>query len=324
MGNFGGSSHDDLAIGVDGERLPTKEGKSGFVGAVHVLYGSDSGLSSASSQFLRQGVDGMRGRAEAFDSFGSSLAAGNFGRTPFDDLAIGSHEDYDEDYGDAHGNVQVVYGSKSGLLTDSGEIWHQSKPGVRGKSEPGDHFGGSLTVGDFDLDGFEDLAAGGSERTTVEGFPGPVSVGSVNILRGSPQGLTADGNQIWKREAVWPDEGRGSGFGWNLTAGDIGSGPQDDLVVSEGLSRDRGLVRVACALQRRNPRARHVQQPVLVPGFSRCSKSSRGRRQLGLDGRFASCRVLFWSSGRDFRTFGTKVRGGGRLDRKYLGAGRRS
>ena len=43
-------------------------------GGVNVLYGSSSGLTTAGSQWLRQGVGSLPGTPEDFDYFGSALA----------------------------------------------------------------------------------------------------------------------------------------------------------------------------------------------------------------------------------------------------------
>ena len=51
-------------------------------------------------------------------------------------------------------------GSSDGPDTGADTIWHQDVSGVVGSAEPGDRFGESLAVGDFDNDGFMDLAIG--------------------------------------------------------------------------------------------------------------------------------------------------------------------
>ena len=83
--NFGRGPQDDLAIGVrfDNNRE----------GAVHVIYGSPTGLAAAGNQLWTQKSNGVGGRGESGDLFGSSLAAGNFGRSSYADLAIGVPDD---------------------------------------------------------------------------------------------------------------------------------------------------------------------------------------------------------------------------------------
>ena len=70
--NFGKCPQDDLAVAVRFEN--NREG------AVHVIYGSSTGLTSTGNQFWTQKSPGVPGKAESGDLFGSSLTAGNFGR----------------------------------------------------------------------------------------------------------------------------------------------------------------------------------------------------------------------------------------------------
>jgi hypothetical protein len=68
------------------------------------------------------------------------------------------------------------------------QFWSQNSPGVPGTSEAGDRFGSALAAGDFNGDGFSDLAVGiPGEDTTVSGFFGPTTfedVGAVVIIYG--------------------------------------------------------------------------------------------------------------------------------------------
>ena len=102
--DFNGDAFGDLAIGIPGADL----GSCTFVprneGEVQVFYGSGTGLTSAGAQRIRQGsfcvalhddtsVLLTTGR-NAFENFGTSLAAGNFNGdsrngNPISDLAIG-------------------------------------------------------------------------------------------------------------------------------------------------------------------------------------------------------------------------------------------
>ena len=111
-GDFNGDGFGDLAIGAPGENLGA--------GAVHVLYGSATGLTTTGSQFLSQGAGGIADAAEAGDEFGRSLAVGNFNSDGFNDLAIGAPG---ENRG--AGTVHVLYGSASGLTATGSQQWTQ-------------------------------------------------------------------------------------------------------------------------------------------------------------------------------------------------------
>jgi hypothetical protein len=69
-GKYGKSTATDLAIGIPGEALGSKDG----AGAVAVLYGSTTaGLSATGSQFWSQDSSGIGDSASSNDSFGQTL-----------------------------------------------------------------------------------------------------------------------------------------------------------------------------------------------------------------------------------------------------------
>jgi hypothetical protein len=74
----------DLAIGVPGEAIGGAENE--IAGAVNVLYGTGGGLSGTGSQLFDQ----VGSAVEQLDTFGSALAAGDFNRDGFTDLAAGA------------------------------------------------------------------------------------------------------------------------------------------------------------------------------------------------------------------------------------------
>ncbi len=82
-GNFGRSRRADLAIGSFNELRG---------GAVTVLYGGHSGLTTAGAQLWHHGTRGLE-HPKAVGGFGSDLLAANFGRSFRSDLAIGALDD---------------------------------------------------------------------------------------------------------------------------------------------------------------------------------------------------------------------------------------
>jgi hypothetical protein len=66
---------------------------------------------------------------------------------------------------------------------------------VKGVENGDEQFGGSLAAGDFNGDGFADLAAGDPSET-VQSWS---SAGAVNVLYGASGGLQADSpdDQLW-------------------------------------------------------------------------------------------------------------------------------
>jgi hypothetical protein len=166
---------------------------------------------------------------------------GDFNGDGFDDLAVGVP---DEDVGDISnaGAVYVTLGSRSGLDESSSSVWHQDNWTIQGaiqdNAEPYDGFGSALAAGDFNGDGYLDLAIGVPGEDLGAG---PENAGAVNVLYGSPTGLSSDRNQFWHQNSqtllsgfVHKVDGTsepGDRFGFSLAAGDFNGDGRDDLAV---------------------------------------------------------------------------------------------
>ena len=123
----------------------------------------------------------------------------DFNHDGADDLAIGAPR---ESVGGlvAAGAVHVLYGSARGLTGAGSQVLTQDSPGVPGTAESGDTFGAALAAGDFDHDGFADLAVG-VELEVAGGAEG--DVGGVNVLYGSAGGLTGSAASSSPRVGPW-------------------------------------------------------------------------------------------------------------------------
>ena len=231
-GDFNGDGHDDLAVGAPGETVGTLLHGAG---AVNVLYGGVSGLSVAGDQIWTQASPGVQGEPKSPSSFGRALAVADFNNDGYDDLAVGVPGDgpLNPDNSVSHrGAVNVLYGSPSGLRASLEQRWTQDSAGVDGVAEKNDHFGSALAACDFDGDGFGDVAIG----VPSEGIGSDNEIpqaGAVNVLYGSANGLTANGNQIWTQdtpnvEGVAEERDH---FGLTLSAGDFDGDGRCDLVV---------------------------------------------------------------------------------------------
>jgi len=198
------------------------------------------------------------GEAKGIDKkcppLGSSggVARGDFNGDGFGDLAIGiPFEDITTFFinpltgrtttttHDNAGAVIVIYGSANGLTATgtagipTSQFWSQNSPGVEESAEAGDNFGWSLAAGDFDHDGHSDLAIG-VPGEVIPPPPGDIigssGTGIVQVLYGTPNGLTADddqllGNRFTSATAV------GRRFGDSLVWADFNGDTFGDLAV---------------------------------------------------------------------------------------------
>jgi hypothetical protein len=229
VGDFDGDGYDDLAIGSPYEDIENGETKTA-AGIVHVLYGSSGGLTVTGADLWHQDVTDFEGTAAAGEWFGYALAAGDFDGDGKDDLAIGVPNDDESGAGSA-GVVNLLYGSEDGLSVAGDEMWHQGNPWIEDDAEPSDGFGYALTTGDYDRDGYDDLAVG-VPHEDIEDIPTETDAGGVNVLYGSGNGLTALGNQFWSQDDLeWTDAETNDLFGHTLTTGDFDGDHYDDLVV---------------------------------------------------------------------------------------------
>ena len=201
---------------------------------------------------------------------------GDFNNDGFADLVIGSPE---EDLGavDAAGVVNVLPGSAAGLTAAGDQLWHQDSPGIQDTAEMGDQFGEAFATGDFDGDGFDDLAIG----AYVDSVAAIAGAGAVNVLPGSAAGLTDIGDQLWHQDSgsILDAAEAGDLFGAALAAGDFNGDGFFDLAVGAPLELGRcGRAR------RRRPRAaglgrwpHRCRQPALASERGRHPRCRGGR-----------------------------------------------
>lgn len=243
-GDFDNDGYDDLAVGIPSEDL----GSIGNAGALEIYYGSSSGLTTrVSNDFWHQDRSGVADTADENDFFGSALTVGDFDNDGYADLAVGvPYEDVGSTpYVDA-GAVNVLYGSADGINSTGSDYWHQDTSGIGSIAEDNDRFGFALTAGDFDGDGYTDLAVGVPYEHWND-----ADTGIVQVLYGTAGGLTATGDQLWRQDTTGIEGGEEAGdrFGYALAAGDFDGDSYDDLAIgvpyeSVGTEDEAGAVNV--------------------------------------------------------------------------------
>ena len=181
------------------------------------------------------------------------LSSGDFDGDGHADLAVGvARED------SSSGAVAVVYGSSSGLRVNRNQQWTQASQGISGIREQ-DAFGWATATGDFDGDGYDDLAIGAPLETLVINHAGVIIfgrsalvdgrlwTGAVNVLYGSSSGLSARREQVWHqgRRGIKGQPQSRDFFGAALAAGDFDGDGRDDLAIgAPGENSGAGAVHV--------------------------------------------------------------------------------
>jgi hypothetical protein len=230
-GDFGSDSYDDLAIGVAGENDS---------GMIQILFGSQWGLLFATNVIWLPGA--VAELPEPGDRFGFALAAGDFDGDFYDDLAIGDpFEDYPEDTNEIVdvGQIIITFGSSTGFdLSRTIGFTQSFLWGLPDEDTSGDLFGRSMAAGDFDFDGFDDLAVGhpGEDATGINS-------GAVTILMGAfGEQLGTRHRQIAAGSVGMPGDAQGhQDFGYSLAVGDFDATGPADLAMGAPYYNQPGL-----------------------------------------------------------------------------------
>ncbi len=130
---------------------------------------------------------------------GRSIAAGDVNGNGYDDIVIGQPY-VSESGGYRGGQVTMVPGTSTGFTTTGMRTVHQDTAGVPGAAEDGDAMGASVSVGDYNADGYADALAGVPDEDITRSGVNETNAGMVLLLKGSSSGLTGSGAQSFSQD----------------------------------------------------------------------------------------------------------------------------
>ncbi|WP_263322095.1 hypothetical protein [Endozoicomonas sp. Mp262] len=173
------------------------------------------------------------GKAEKDDSFGRTLASGDFNGDGVDDLIVGYSTEDINGHDDA-GSLSIIYGSNGvtvpakGLHRLGAKGFHQDVIVGNITAENGDQFASAFAVGDFNNDGYSDLAVGAAK----EDVNGKDDAGAVVILYGGLEGLKSNNVDIFNQDALKSGQNeKDDHFGYSLASADFNNDGFDDLAI---------------------------------------------------------------------------------------------
>ena len=256
-GDFDGDGHQDLLMhrgegGYSVLRGPfTRDGKWAAEQKVNLTEGDSGVITVIAGDVTGDGADDL----VVLESMEEMARPGDFFKGGKNGLqhsstlpqgATGAIADFDKDgYGDLayrevpegvvenlpydSGTVKIRYGSASGPSTRTA-TFTQATAGVPGANEDGDQFGGTLSAGDVNGDGYADLAVG----VPYEAIGDRADAGSFVLLKGGSKGLTGTGAQAMSQDfAGVPGVAEAKDrFGGQLRLLDYGKDGKADLAVS--------------------------------------------------------------------------------------------
>ncbi|MEV7418743.1 VCBS repeat-containing protein [Streptomyces sp. NPDC089919] len=121
---------------------------------------------------------------------------GDLNKDGYQDFVAGTHFGTP---GAPGGHITVTYGGPRGVSAElKPQTLNQDSPGVPDTSEKDDYWGRSVSIGDTDGDGYDDIAVGAPQETGTD--PAATASGAVTVLRGGPAGVSGAGARQFTQE----------------------------------------------------------------------------------------------------------------------------
>ncbi len=224
LGDVDGDGNVDLGVGASNDDAGGTD-----QGAAYVLFLNNDGTVASHQKIFGGGGGFPAGELGAADLFGHGMGSIDANVDGVLELVVGAYGD--DDGGPDRGAVWILFLDASGTVTDQQKI-SDTRGGFGGTLNDSDVFGGYgiTSIGDFDSDGYEDLAVG-----AIGDDSGGTYTGAAWILFLNHGGTVRDHRKISQTQGCFSTSSAlayGDGLGCGLTyLDDLGGIPDTSVGV---------------------------------------------------------------------------------------------